>query len=65
MFAVDMAGFAIHLKIIFNHPHALFINTLEKGTLETQLLEDLGVTLDDLEPRGDNCTKVIITGNGM
>ncbi|CAJ0564380.1 unnamed protein product, partial [Mesorhabditis spiculigera] len=52
-FATDMAGFAIHLNVILNST-AVFGSSCKRGAgaPETCLLEDLGLTRDDLEPFG-------------
>ncbi|CAJ0959057.1 unnamed protein product, partial [Mesorhabditis belari] len=54
-FATDMAGFAVHLNVILNNT-AVFGSSCKRGAgaPETCLLEDLGLTRDDLEPFGFN-----------
>lgn len=59
-FALDMAGFAVNLSIIFSHSNAVFSNNVPRGYLENSLLLELGVKLKDLEPRADTCTKVLV-----
>ncbi len=54
-FAVDMAGFAVNLDYFLSFPDAKFLPT--KGKLETNFLQQL-VTIDELEPKADNCSKV-------
>ncbi len=57
-FAIDMAGFAVNLHLILSKPQASFkLHGVKGGYQETSLLKDL-VTLDDLEPKAANCTKV-------
>lgn len=57
-FAIDMAGFAINLKLILSKPQAYFkLKGVKGGYQESSLLREL-VTLGDLEPKADNCTKV-------
>ncbi|KAJ1136975.1 hypothetical protein NDU88_003388 [Pleurodeles waltl] len=56
-FALDMAGFAINLNLILEKPNACFHLGIKVGFQESSLLQDLA-TLDDLEPKADNCTKV-------
>ncbi|XP_002732350.1 galactosylgalactosylxylosylprotein 3-beta-glucuronosyltransferase 1-like [Saccoglossus kowalevskii] len=58
-FATDMAGFAINLNLLLNNPHVWFDNTTRDGFLESSLLSQL-VELNDLEPKADNCTKVLV-----
>ena len=45
------------LKLLLDNPEARIDPNALRGHLETSLLEHL-VSLDQLEPRGDNCTKV-------
>ena len=58
-----LAGFAVTLELLLDHPDAQIDLEARRGYLETSLLEQL-VTLDQLEPRGDNCTKVCIVTIG-
>ena len=55
---MDMAGFAINLQLIKDHPNARFVMDAGRGNLESSLLTQMGVKLEDLEPRAANCTKV-------
>ncbi|XP_037072993.1 galactosylgalactosylxylosylprotein 3-beta-glucuronosyltransferase I-like [Pollicipes pollicipes] len=59
-FATDMAGFAVNVRLFLNHPTALFSLESQRGFLETDLLTQMGVTLDDLEVKADQCTKVLV-----
>ncbi|KAM9301943.1 galactosylgalactosylxylosylprotein 3-beta-glucuronosyltransferase 3 [Gastrophryne carolinensis] len=56
-FPIDMAGFAVSLSLLLSHPKACFDPDAERGFLESSLLGQL-VTLNDLEAKADNCTKV-------
>uniref|UniRef100_Q0VA80 Galactosylgalactosylxylosylprotein 3-beta-glucuronosyltransferase n=1 Tax=Xenopus tropicalis TaxID=8364 RepID=Q0VA80_XENTR len=56
-FPIDMAGFAVSLSLLLSHPEARFDPNAERGFLESSLLGQL-VSIGDLEPRADNCTKV-------
>ncbi|XP_075053482.1 galactosylgalactosylxylosylprotein 3-beta-glucuronosyltransferase 1-like [Mixophyes fleayi] len=59
-FAIDMAGFAISLRLILERPHANFkLEGVKGGYQETSLLKDL-VTMDGLEAKAANCTKVLV-----
>ena len=58
---MDMAGFAVNLQLILDHPSAWFVMDAGRGNLESSLLSQMGVKLEDLEPRADNCTKVRIS----
>ncbi|KAK7505478.1 hypothetical protein BaRGS_00003223 [Batillaria attramentaria] len=59
-FAMDMAGFAINLRLLLQHPNAQFTNAVQRGYQESTLLTALGVMLSDLEPRADGCTKILV-----
>ncbi|GFY63225.1 galactosylgalactosylxylosylprotein 3-beta-glucuronosyltransferase 3 [Trichonephila inaurata madagascariensis] len=58
-FPIDMAGFAVNLTLLLQHPEAGFSLAVPRGYQETKLLRDL-VTIDQLEPKADNCTKVLV-----
>ncbi|XP_053371560.1 galactosylgalactosylxylosylprotein 3-beta-glucuronosyltransferase 1 [Clarias gariepinus] len=59
-FAIDMAGFAVNLQLILSKPQAYFkLNGVKGGYQESSLLGEL-VTLSELEPKADNCTKVLV-----
>ncbi|CAN0309294.1 unnamed protein product [Lampetra fluviatilis] len=58
-FAIDMAGFAINLNLLLQNPKAYFNFHARSGNQESSLLEQL-VTRDQLEPKADNCTKVLV-----
>ncbi|KAF8776997.1 galactosylgalactosylxylosylprotein 3-beta-glucuronosyltransferase I-like [Argiope bruennichi] len=58
-FPLDMAGFAVNLKLILDHPEAAFSLSVPRGYQESKLLKDL-IRVDQLEPKADNCTKVLV-----
>uniref|UniRef100_A0A672HAS8 Galactosylgalactosylxylosylprotein 3-beta-glucuronosyltransferase n=1 Tax=Salarias fasciatus TaxID=181472 RepID=A0A672HAS8_SALFA len=59
-FAIDMAGFAVSLQLILSKPDVYFrLHGIPSGHQETKFLEDL-ITLNDLEPKADNCTEVLV-----
>ena len=55
-YAIDMAGFAVNLRLIQDKPDAWWGG--ERGFMETYFLSKIGVEVHDLEPKADNCTKV-------
>lgn len=64
-FAIDMAGFAINLRLILFKPQAYFkLRGVKGGYQESSLLREL-VTLNDLEPKAANCTKVISSAKNV
>lgn len=59
-FAIDMAGFAINLRLILFKPQAYFkLHGVKGGYQESSLLQQL-VILNDLEPKAANCTKILV-----
>lgn len=60
MFAMDMAGFAVNLRLFKEHPTAEFRISAGRGNMESDILTQLGITLNDLEPKADKCTKVYV-----
>lgn len=62
-FPVDMAGFAINLKLFLKHPNALFSWDVSRGFQESAILSKV-TTVDKLEPMADNCTKVSFFTHG-
>jgi len=58
-FAIDMAGFAVNLKLFMSKPQGKFKNEVQKGYQESEFLRHFVTSLDDVEPRADNCTKVM------
>ena len=56
-FPMDMAGFAVSLKLILANPEACFDGEAPMGFLESSFLQGL-VTMDELEPKADDCSKV-------
>lgn len=56
-FPMDMAGFAINLRLLLAHPSARFSPLVKRGMQESHILSHL-VSLNDLEAKADNCTKV-------
>ncbi|KAJ8368843.1 hypothetical protein SKAU_G00088710 [Synaphobranchus kaupii] len=59
-FAIDMAGFAVNLRLILFKPQAYFkLRGIKGGYQESSLLREL-VTLNDLEPKAANCTKILV-----
>ncbi|XP_042296171.1 galactosylgalactosylxylosylprotein 3-beta-glucuronosyltransferase 3 isoform X2 [Sceloporus undulatus] len=58
-FPVDMAGFAVALQLLLANREAHFDLLAERGYLESSLLQSL-VSIEELEPKADNCTKVLV-----
>nr|CAH0104727.1 unnamed protein product [Daphnia galeata] len=58
-FAIDMAGFAINLKLLLDNPQAEFSFDAPRGYQESTILAAV-VTKDDLEPKASQCTKVYV-----
>ncbi|XP_076830468.1 galactosylgalactosylxylosylprotein 3-beta-glucuronosyltransferase 2 isoform X1 [Brachyhypopomus gauderio] len=59
-FAIDMAGFAVNLKVVLENPRALFKRRGAKpGMQESDFLKQI-TTVEDLEPKAHNCTQVLV-----
>uniref|UniRef100_G1NM54 Galactosylgalactosylxylosylprotein 3-beta-glucuronosyltransferase n=1 Tax=Meleagris gallopavo TaxID=9103 RepID=G1NM54_MELGA len=59
-FAIDMAGFAVSLQVILSHPKAVFKRRgSQPGMQESDFLKQI-TTVEELEPKANNCTKVPI-----
>jgi hypothetical protein len=58
-YAIDMAGFAINLQRFLSRPNGKFAYEVQKGYQESELLRHFVDSLDELEPKADECTKVI------
>jgi len=59
-FPIDMAAFAINLQLILAHQDVVFTYEAPRGYQESHLLSGLGVSVSDLEPKADRCTKVYV-----
>ena len=57
-FAMDMAGFAVNTELLFKNERMRFSLLVPAGHLETRFLELANITLKDLEPKAEKCTKV-------
>jgi Glycosyltransferase family 43 len=57
-FPVDMAGFAVSVDYLLQNPNATM--PYKAGHEEDQFLKSLGLKLEDIEPKANNCTEVII-----
>ncbi|XP_051880665.1 galactosylgalactosylxylosylprotein 3-beta-glucuronosyltransferase 2 [Pristis pectinata] len=59
-FAIDMAGFAVNLKVILSNPKAVFKRGgSQPGMQESDFLKQI-TTVQELEPKAANCTKVLV-----
>nr|NP_001121585.1 3-beta-glucuronosyltransferase 2 [Ciona intestinalis]CAD98786.1 3-beta-glucuronosyltransferase [Ciona intestinalis] len=54
---VDMAGFAISTALLRQRPDVNFVGV---GDLESKFLGDLGLTRNQMEAKGNNCTEVYV-----
>ena len=60
VFPMDMSGFAIHLQQLINFPDVSWNRRSKVGNLESDLLIELGVEREDLEPIDDTCNRVLV-----
>ena len=56
-FPVDMAAFAVNLDLLRDN-RVLINPQVERGFLESDFLEQLKITQDDLEAKAEDCSKV-------
>lgn len=56
-FPLDMAGFAINLRLLLENKNAAFSYEVQGGYQESEILSQI-VTRNELEPLADFCTKV-------
>ena len=59
-FPVDMAAFAVSVKMVLEHPNAGFHYGISRGNLESHFLMSLDLMQDDLEAKANNCTKILV-----
>lgn len=57
-FPIDMAAFAVNMKLLFQYPTAYINPDVERGFLETDFLQQLHISLNDLEAKANDCSKV-------
>ena len=56
-FPVDMAGFAVNIDLLLKHrPKMPYL----QGYEETLFLENMNITIDDIEPLANGCTEVLV-----
>ena len=53
-----MAGFAVNLRLILSYPDANFNQKWKHGMQETLFLSSLNISLNEMEPKAENCSKV-------
>lgn len=58
MFPVDMAGFAVNIEFLLKNPNATM--PYKAGYEEDRFLRSLGLTLDQIEPKANGCTQVLV-----
>lgn len=59
-YPVDMAGFAINVHLLLNHPDASFSYDVPRGFQESHILSQLISGWSQLEPKAANCTQVLV-----
>ncbi|XP_065679343.1 galactosylgalactosylxylosylprotein 3-beta-glucuronosyltransferase 3-like [Hydra vulgaris] len=60
MFPVDMAAFAINLHVILENNNVYINPEVKRGYLETDFLERLGITKDEIEAKAEDCQKILV-----
>lgn len=59
-FPIDMAGFAVSLKALESQNNVRFSSANKIGYVESHFLSQLINSWDQLEPKANNCTKVLV-----
>ena len=59
-YPIDMAGFAINVSLLLNHPDASFSYDVPRGFQESHILSQLISGWSELEPKAANCTQVLV-----
>lgn len=57
-FAVDMAGFALNIKLLHKHPNATI--KYKAGYEEDIFLQDLLIDYDQIQAKAENCTQILV-----
>ncbi|XP_058125804.1 galactosylgalactosylxylosylprotein 3-beta-glucuronosyltransferase S isoform X2 [Anopheles coustani] len=55
---VDMAGFAVSLEYLARSPNATM--PFKAGYEEDEFLKSIGLKLEDIEPKANNCTEILV-----
>jgi len=59
-YPIDMAGFAVSLRLIVDKKNAQFSYQVPRGYQESHLISQLIDSRLDLEPKADGCSKVLV-----
>lgn len=59
-FPLDMAGFAVSVKLFSSKQNVSFAQNGPRGYLESHFLDQLVKSWDELEPKADKCTRVYV-----
>jgi len=59
-FPIDMAGFSVHLRLLFKFPDAVYSNRVQRGYLESDFLTKLGLSRDTVEPKANSCSEILV-----
>ena len=59
-YPIDMAGFAVSLRLIIEKEDAVFTYQVPRGYQESHLLSQVIESREDLEPKASSCTQVLV-----
>ena len=59
-FPIDMAGFAVSLRLLMSRPNVSFSAREKVGYIESHFLGQLVKSWDELEPKARRCTKILV-----
>lgn len=57
-YAVDMAGFAVNLQYLAQHPNATM--PYKAGHEEDQFLRSINLRVEEIEPKANDCTEILV-----
>jgi len=59
-FPIDMAGFSVHINLLFKFLDAIYSNRVPRGYLESDFLTKLNLNRDMVEPKGNCCKEILV-----
>lgn len=58
-FPIDMAGFAVNIKLVLRNADVAFSNNIPRGYQESHFLSKV-VSKDEVEAKADDCSKILV-----
>lgn len=60
IFPIDMAGFAINLKVLFEKPEVYFVRNVGIGEVESQFLTELDIEYSEMQTVDPKCERILV-----